>query len=280
MLCEGNTHNFLREGSLADIYGVDDEDPSLWVSDELDSRKRLRRKQPNQPNRSRRVVAGQVATLFPGDVMLLPAGVYHDVQSTARPALSITVRFRLRPFKCAGPLTSGQCCSRPFGHYGAHVAAEKEPASEGAVESKAGERPKAEGGSLPEPPAASTPSQLFQRWRANITTDAASAVPEPPQSNVDNDSLLAQDAPSRLFKKWRDATAVEGGSSEEEEKKFQELQQEVARLKALVSQYEEAASGQRDIKTVLVFYVYSDEGKREMQQPYKLDLFCYTPLDE
>ena len=72
-------------------------------------------------------------------------------------------------------------------------------------------------------------------------------MPEPPQSNVDNDSLLAQDAPSRLFKKWRDATAVEGGSSEEEEKKFQELQQEVARLKALVSQYEEAASGQRDI---------------------------------
>lgn len=155
VLSEGNTHNFLREGSLAGLYGVDEEADSLWVfegddghcevasyqqprhcqkkidlecnfSDARPATNRKKRVRRKKPNRSRRLVSGQVATLFPGDVMLLPAGVYHDVQSTAQPAISITIRFSMRPFVCP---VSVPCalervvCCRPFGHFGVHVAA-------------------------------------------------------------------------------------------------------------------------------------------------------------
>ena len=138
VLNEGNTHNYLQEGSLADIYGVEDDADSHWIFEEDDEnktvprmhpqnegvleneraanrtclRRRLRRKRPNL---SSRTVRGEVVTLFPGDALLLPAGVYHDVQSTAHPALSITVRFALYPFHCSVPvalhsLKEESCC--------------------------------------------------------------------------------------------------------------------------------------------------------------------------
>ena len=69
VLTFGKTDNFLQEGTIDSVFG-------------------LKKKTP-------RLCTGEVATLTPGDCLLLPAGLYHDVQSDDQgPSVSLTVRFR------------------------------------------------------------------------------------------------------------------------------------------------------------------------------------------
>lgn len=69
----GNTDDFLVAGDLAAVYGLGEAAGT-----------RLQR--------------AQVVTLHPGDCLLIPAGVYHDVQSETAAAVSLTVRVEHGPF--------------------------------------------------------------------------------------------------------------------------------------------------------------------------------------
>lgn len=63
----GETEDYCVDGSQDTIYG-------------------LREQLPTGPT-------GHLAELLPGDALLLPAGLYHDVECDACPALSLTLRF-------------------------------------------------------------------------------------------------------------------------------------------------------------------------------------------
>lgn len=69
VLTHGRTDDFLQEGTIDSVFGLQQSSPKLCD--------------------------GEVATLTPGDCLLLPAGLYHDVQSdTQGPSVSLTIRFR------------------------------------------------------------------------------------------------------------------------------------------------------------------------------------------
>lgn len=73
-LDDGATESYCVDGTLASVYGLDDDVPKC--------------------------VAGQLIVLNPGDVLVLPAGVYHDVECDASPALSLSIRFELDDAAC------------------------------------------------------------------------------------------------------------------------------------------------------------------------------------
>jgi hypothetical protein len=103
VLDSGNTEDFCREGSLDDVHGLNRPEPAF--------------------------VGGEVATLRAGDCLLLPAGLYHDVQSEEGAAFSITVRFGFQhpetgagcgckdPAPAASPSRE---CTLPAHHLGEH----------------------------------------------------------------------------------------------------------------------------------------------------------------
>lgn len=67
-LDDGATESYCVDGTLASVYGLDDDNPKC--------------------------VDGQLVVVNPGDVLVLPAGVYHDVECES-PALSLSIRFEL-----------------------------------------------------------------------------------------------------------------------------------------------------------------------------------------
>jgi ribosomal protein L16 Arg81 hydroxylase len=69
VLTYGKTDNFLKEGTIDSVFGLNEKSPKLC--------------------------GGEIATLAPGDCLLLPSGLYHDVQTDCeRPSVSLTIRFR------------------------------------------------------------------------------------------------------------------------------------------------------------------------------------------
>jgi len=70
VLEKGNTEDHCVDGSLEEVFGLDDAAP--------------------------RLVKGELAALEPGDCLVLPAGLYHDVASDGGPSMSLTVRFEVR----------------------------------------------------------------------------------------------------------------------------------------------------------------------------------------
>ena len=63
----GNTEDHCVDGALDDVFGLRDATPA--------------------------VVDGELAELSPGDCLVLPAGLYHDVESDGGVSMSLTVRF-------------------------------------------------------------------------------------------------------------------------------------------------------------------------------------------
>ena len=165
VLTEGNTDNSAHlTGTLAEVYGLDAD------------------------GRSTRVVEGRAVVLRPGDCLLLPAGLYHDVQCSERPALSLTIRFDVSPFACPSACPGdGGSCARPFGHRGAHISAAAE-------EDEA--EPEADDGASPPPPSspassASAPTSTlggsFAAWRETARQMAPTTrgrPPSPPSSRT------------------------------------------------------------------------------------------------
>jgi hypothetical protein len=167
VLSSGETHDFLEEGSLKSVYGADDtederdeegtgtsEDKSRSISNSNESASSTPSHGINRARRKirkahKRLLGARIVTLREGDCLLVPAGLYHDVESSADtgPALSITVRFSCHPYNCpigrtpatdrasvnpSGSSGGRNCsddvvppnnnaCVRPFGHWGAHV---------------------------------------------------------------------------------------------------------------------------------------------------------------
>jgi hypothetical protein len=151
VLSSGETHDFLVEGSLKSVYGADDTDTDTELgeteqeaaggahnvngsSSSSDSDVTVRSSRsvssggtegrPKRPARRarHRLLGARVVTLRPGDCLLVPAGLYHDVQANdTGPALSITLRFACSPFDCPCGRASAAPCVRPLGHWGAHV---------------------------------------------------------------------------------------------------------------------------------------------------------------
>jgi len=173
VLSSGDTHDFLEEGSLKSVYGADDteDDDEGHVKDGRENAKGARSSNnsgsanvgnnvpghgANHARRKvrkahKRLLGARIVTLREGDCLLVPAGLYHDVESSVEtgPALSITVRFLCHPHHCpvgrsaaivnrsdsssrdsrsrgsggGGGVVppNGNACVRPFGHWGAHV---------------------------------------------------------------------------------------------------------------------------------------------------------------
>jgi hypothetical protein len=153
VLWSGETHHFLVEGTLASVYGVDDDDGGGGNNDggngaAAASAAAVGGGGARCPRLATRAVAGGVAvTLRAGDCLLVPAGLFHDVQADQSPALSVTVRFSLpgprtpaaaaqgsgeapspeeggsEEAECPGACPrggGGSRCGRPRGHWGAH----------------------------------------------------------------------------------------------------------------------------------------------------------------
>lgn len=122
---EGNTHNFAVEGKQSEVFKSFDGFQSVLLEE--------------------------------GDAMLLPAGLYHDVEAQTTGALSITIRFEL-PTSCVK-----EGCIRPKGHWGQHIqSVDKGQVDEG-------------------PP---TPKSLFDRWRNAVKEEGDNNVEEPRNSGV------------------------------------------------------------------------------------------------
>ena len=208
VLTNGETHDFLVEGSLKDLYGVDDsegedaEDSSAGQGEHVTEQGVACVKW--QARATSKTVRGRVVTLREGDCLLVPAGLYHDVQSDTLPALSLTVRFSLAPFACPqvaladGGTSAAAPCGRPCGHWGAHAcdggSADNGPKKKIIVSQEESS-----------PQEALTPKLLFQRWRQETRQDESSTnASAPNKSNCCK--AVEPDSRKRLFEKWRDAT--------------------------------------------------------------------------
>jgi hypothetical protein len=136
---EGNTYNFSKNGSQSEVlHHVD----------------------------------GTTLCLEEGDAMILPGGLYHDVESTSD-SLSITIRFDIPSATSCGALN----CTRPFGHWGQHVV------SSGAdmqVETDASEPV--------------TTKSLFNRWRNLALEDGVHKE----IARVNKEQLVSEESPVRL----------------------------------------------------------------------------------
>jgi len=165
---EGNTDNFVREGSQEQVFG----------------------------GGSERLVDGQVIVLEEGDAMLLPAGLYHDVEADSH-SLSITIRFEL-----PSPCSATQCC-RPRGHWGSHVV-EPEPQADHQTE------PETESETAPEPEPHTegvTQRSLFHRWRSAVEFKGGAQDERPSHEPTD---LTVRSG----FDKWRNMFKEEANNQE------------------------------------------------------------------
>ena len=179
VLTDGNTDNSAHlTGTLADVYGLDAD------------------------GRSSRVVAGRVVVLRPGDCLLLPAGLYHDVQCSEQPALSLTIRFDVAPFACPSACPDGGGrCARPFGHHGAHIptAAEQDEDEPEADDVASPPPPSSPASSSSSAPTGSTLGGSFAAWREKARQMGPTAR-ERPASQPSSMTL------GETFAEWRNRT--------------------------------------------------------------------------
>ena len=66
---EGGSESHCQEGSLEDVFGINKAEPTS--------------------------ARGELAVLNEGDCLVLPAGLYHDVESSDGPSMSLTIRFEI-----------------------------------------------------------------------------------------------------------------------------------------------------------------------------------------
>ena len=66
---EGGSESHCQEGSLEDVFGLHEAEPTS--------------------------ARGELAVLDEGDCLVLPAGLYHDVESSDGPSMSLTIRFEI-----------------------------------------------------------------------------------------------------------------------------------------------------------------------------------------
>ena len=66
---EGGSESHCQDGSLEDVFGLHEAEPTS--------------------------ARGELAVLNEGDCLILPAGLYHDVESSDGPSMSLTVRFEI-----------------------------------------------------------------------------------------------------------------------------------------------------------------------------------------
>ena len=66
---EGGSESHCVEGSLEDVFGLREAEPTS--------------------------ARGELAVLNEGDCLVLPAGLYHDVESSDGPSMSLTIRFEI-----------------------------------------------------------------------------------------------------------------------------------------------------------------------------------------
>ena len=66
---EGGSESHCRDGSLEDVFGLHEAEPTS--------------------------ARGELALLNEGDCLILPAGLYHDVESSDGPSMSLTIRFEI-----------------------------------------------------------------------------------------------------------------------------------------------------------------------------------------
>ena len=65
----GGSESHCVEGSLEDVFGINKAEPSS--------------------------ARGELAVLNEGDCLVLPAGLYHDIESSDGPSMSLTIRFEI-----------------------------------------------------------------------------------------------------------------------------------------------------------------------------------------
>jgi len=70
VLDDGATESFCVSGALAAVHGLDEPEPTG--------------------------ARGTLARIGPGDCLVVPAGLYHDVECAVGAALSLTLRFKVR----------------------------------------------------------------------------------------------------------------------------------------------------------------------------------------
>jgi hypothetical protein len=66
---EGGSESHCQDGSLEDVFGLHEAEPTS--------------------------ARGELAVLNEGDCLVLPAGLYHDVESSDGPSMSLTIRFEI-----------------------------------------------------------------------------------------------------------------------------------------------------------------------------------------
>ena len=66
---EGGSESHCQDGSLEDVFGLHEAEPTS--------------------------ARGELAVLDEGDCLVLPAGLYHDVESSDGPSMSLTIRFEI-----------------------------------------------------------------------------------------------------------------------------------------------------------------------------------------
>ena len=66
---EGGSESHCQDGSLEDVFGLHEAEPTS--------------------------ARGELAVLNEGDCLILPAGLYHDVESSDGPSMSLTIRFEI-----------------------------------------------------------------------------------------------------------------------------------------------------------------------------------------
>ena len=212
VLSEGETHNFLVEGSLAGLYGLECggsegteatmEDKVTQLSKECGSGALSNTRDDDGSEgvmRATATVPGACAVVLrQGDCLLVPAGLYHDVEATSdAAALSVTIRFTLTPgagirggggasSPCAtvGGGEAGSACVRPLGHWGVHVFEDEEEVC-----------------------------ALAAATGTDSTKVALTSVSHS-RNNKKDDVLKSQSEAGAFFRRWRDETTKsDGGTS-------------------------------------------------------------------